>query len=262
MANAKTIRQATATPALDYWAVSRQPWTSLVFIAPMLVLYEVGVIALGRVATRNGADVWLRTLLDQIGLGQYFLLPVMVCGILLAWHYLTRQPWTLRGKVLACMLVESLLLGWLLLLIAQAQGSIASQLSAAIPVEVAAEPTAQARLSRMIGTLGAGIYEELLFRLMLLPVAIAAIKACGFSARTSVIAGIVIVSLIFSAAHYKLDFDLGPWHIATRYGDAWQLYTFIFRFLAGVFFAVLFQLRGFGIAAGSHALYDIAVALM
>ena len=114
----------------------------------------------------------------------------------------------------------------------------------------------------MIGMLGAGIYEELLFRLMLLPVAIAAIKACGFSKRTSIVAGIVIVSLIFSAAHYKLNFALGPWHIATPYGEAWQLYSFTFRFLAGVFFAVLFQLRGFGVAAGSHALYDVAVALM
>jgi len=97
---------------------------------------------------------------------------------------------------------------------------------------------------------------------MLLPVVIAIIKACGFAPRTSIIAGIVIVSLLFSAAHYKLDFEFGPWQIVTRYGDAWNLYTFTFRFLAGVFFAVLFQLRGFGIAAGSHALYDIAVALM
>lgn len=266
MASAKTIRQPAAPPAVDYWRVSKQPWTSLVFIAPMLAIYEVGIVLLGRAASRNGADVWLRTLLDQIGLGQYFLLPVMVCGILLAWHYLTREPWTVRGRVLGWMLLEALFFGWLLLMIAQAQGSIASQLRAAIPIEIPTDASLgadlQARLSRMIGMLGAGIYEELLFRLMLLPVVIAIIKACGFAPRTSIIAGIVIVSLIFSAAHYKLNFELGPWQIVTRYGDAWSLYTFIFRFLAGVFFAVLFQLRGFGIAAGSHALYDVAVALM
>jgi hypothetical protein len=62
--------------------------------------------------------------------------------------------------------------------------------------------------------------------------------------------------------HYKFDVDLGPWQFATPYGDAWNASTFTFRFLAGAFFAVLFQWRGFGIAAGSHALYDIAVAMM
>lgn len=260
MASAKSA--AIESTALGYWQLSRLPWTSLVFIAPMLVIYEVGVLALGRAATRNGADVWLRTLLDEVGFGQYFLLPVLACGLLLAWQYLTRAPWTLRGKVLAYMLLECLVLGWLLLIIAQAQGTIASQLAAAVPAEVTSDASTTARLGRMIGMLGAGIYEELLFRLLLLPVAIAALKACGLSPRTSIVTAIIAVSLVFSAAHYKLDLDVGPWHIATRYGDAWSLYTFTFRFLAGVFFAVLFQLRGFGVAAGSHALYDVAVALM
>lgn len=260
MARAKSTR-SPAAPA-DYWQLSKQSWTSLLFIAPMLVLYESGVLALGNVATRNGADVWLRGFLDRIGLGQYFLLPALVCGILLAWHYLTRQPWTVRGKVLGLMLGESLLLGWILLVIAQAQGSLFHELSTSIPAETVATGARQATFSRIIGYLGAGIYEELLFRLMLLPVVIVAIQACGFAPRASVIAGILIVSVIFSAAHYKLDFELGPWHVATRYGDVWSYYTFTFRFLAGVFFAVLFQWRGFGIAAGSHALYDIAVALL
>ena len=32
-----------------------------------------------------------------------------------------------------------------------------------------------------------------------------------------------------------------------------------FRCLAGIFFATLFVYRGFGIAAGTHALYDVLV---
>jgi hypothetical protein len=35
----------------------------------------------------------------------------------------------------------------------------------------------------------------------------------------------------------------------------------VFRFLAGALFAVVFVLRGFGIAAGAHALYDIYVGM-
>ena len=44
----------------DYWFQSRQPLASLAFIAPILLVYEAGVIALGPQAVRNGADVWLR----------------------------------------------------------------------------------------------------------------------------------------------------------------------------------------------------------
>lgn len=262
MAAATRKSTTAAAPTLDYWQQSQQPWTSLVFIAPMLVLYEAGVIALGSVATRNGADVWLRTFLDAIGFGQYFLLPVVVWGILLAWHFLTRQPWTLSGRVLVLMLVESILFGGLLLVIAQAQGNLFGRLNAVVSGEIMLS-TGEGRglFSRMIGYLGAGIYEELLFRLMLLPVVVVILKGCGLAKRASIITAIVLVSLAFAAAHYKLDFMLGPWHVETRYGDNWSLYTFTFRFLAGAYFAVLFQLRGFGIAAGSHAMYDITVAL-
>ena len=64
------------------------------------------------------------------------------------------------------------------------------------------------------------------------------------------IGGIVLTSLLFSAAHY-----VGPC------GDPFRWLTFLFRFLAGVFFAVLFRYRGFGIAAGTHAFYDVLVGL-
>ncbi len=52
-----------------YWQQSRRPLVSLAFILPLLALYEGGVLLLGPSAIRNGADVWLRQLLDQLGLG-------------------------------------------------------------------------------------------------------------------------------------------------------------------------------------------------
>jgi hypothetical protein len=240
-----------------YWELSRQPWMSLVFIAPMLVAYEVGVLALGRGAPRNGADVWLRSFLDLIGFGQYFLLPLLTCGILLGWQYLTRQPWTIHRRVLGIMWLEALAFGLLLLAIANLHGSIFGRLSNSVTGEIAAAAGGSPRsLTHLVGYLGAGIYEELLFRLMLLPVAIAGLKACSLKNDASVIGGIVLVSLLFSAVHYRMPF------FGSGYGDEWSFYSFTFRFLAGVFFAILFQVRGFGIAAGSHAIYDILVGLM
>lgn len=253
----------TSTSVSEYRCISRRPWVSLVFIAPMLLLYEMGVLALGGHATRNGADVWLRTTIEQLGIGQYFLLPVLVCGVLLAWHYLRRDPWTLSPRVFVCMAAESLMFALVLLLVARVQGVVFSQLRTALAAEITLATGASGGLfSHMIGYLGAGIYEELLFRLMLLPLTIAALIGWGVKPRTSVIAAVILTSLVFSAAHYRLDLWLGPWHLTTPYGDTWALYSFTFRFLAGAYFAVLFQTRGFGIAAGAHAFYDIAVALL
>jgi len=107
-----------------YWHESRRPLASLAFITPLLVVYEVGVLALGPQAVRNGADVWLRQLLELLGFGQYFLLPLATVCILLGWHHTTRQPWRLSSGVLLRMAVECLLLSLCLRLILQLQGSL------------------------------------------------------------------------------------------------------------------------------------------
>src|SRR5262245_11493587 len=76
----------------DYWQQSRRPLASLAFVTPLLLVYEAGVLWLGPQAMRNGADVWLRQLLDLMGFSQYFLLPLLTLGLLSGWHYVSRQP--------------------------------------------------------------------------------------------------------------------------------------------------------------------------
>ena len=227
-----------------YLNESRRPLVCLAFVLPLLVIYEIGVLALGTAAVRNGADVWLRTLLDWTGLGGYWLLPVLTIGVLLAWHHTTHQPWEVRVSTLYGMLLESTLLALCLLVIAHLQGVMLR----IAPVAAKFGDDALRLVGRMVGFFGAGIYEEVLFRLLLLPVVAAAIGWVGGSPRWKRVGSIVITALLFSAAHY-----LG------QHGETFALSTFIFRFLAGVFFAVLFVYRGFGIAAGTHALYDIFV---
>ena len=57
-------------------------------------------------------------------------------------------------------------------------------------------------------------------------------------------------AVVFSAFHY-----VGP------YGDQLQVYSFVFRTIAGLAFSALFLLRGFGITAWTHALYDAFLLL-
>jgi len=246
-----------AIPPVDYWHESRRPLVSLVFIAPLLVVYEAGVLLPGSGAARNGVDVWLRALLDAIGFGQYFLLPVLTVCILLAWHHTTREPWRVSRRVLARMAVECLVLAICLRAILQVQDSLLKGLVApaqgAVAMAVDQAPAGlnlAERLGNLIVYLGAGIYEELLFRLVLLSAAIWGLRRWGAGPLASVVYAVVLTSLVFAAAHY-----VGP------YGEPLRILSFLFRFVAGVFFCILFVYRGFGIAAGAHAGFDILIGL-
>lgn len=267
---AKPNANVAALPApLDvYFQESRRPLASLAFVIPLLVLYEGGVVVLGPSAVRNGADVWLRQFLDTLGFSQYFLLPALTIGLLLAWHYVARERWKLSAGVVYGMLAESAVLGLMLVAVARIEGMVAASALQSGPY---VDPNAGAQqvmmqqvtmtvpwvmagrgafLGRMLGYVGAGVYEEMLFRLLLVPPLAQSAKHFGAPRAWGIAAVVLLTSLVFSGAHY-----VGP------HGDAFDAFTFLFRFTAGAFFAVLFVFRGFGIAAGTHALYDIFVSL-
>jgi membrane protease YdiL (CAAX protease family) len=226
----------------SYWSISRTPLTSLVFTMPLVLAYEGGVLLMGRGSPRNGADVWLRQLLDAAGFGAYFLLPTLTVIGLLAWHHVEHDRWRVRPGILAGMAVESVLWAAVLLGLARLQGRW-WPLAAAIDGE--------GLFARFVAFCGAGLYEEVLFRLLLLPALAWLLSQLGCSTAAAAFWGVVASSVLFSLAHY-----VGP------LGDVFTLYSFTFRFLAGLFFAVLFVARGFGIAAGAHAVYDILVGLV
>ena len=111
-------------PPMNYWQATSRPLTSLIFVLPMLAIYETGILLLGPEAIRNGVDVWLRQFLGLMGLGQYFLLPVLTIAILLAWHHLKEYPWQFRPTNLPLMAAESMVLGLFLLCLAHFQASV------------------------------------------------------------------------------------------------------------------------------------------
>ncbi len=94
---------------------------------------------------------------------------------------------------------------------------------------------------------GAGLHEELLFRLIGLG-GLGWLLSGIFGRRESWVLAFLISSIAFSLAH----------HIGTG-AEPFTMAAFIYRLLAGMFFAVVYQLRGFGVAAWTHALYDLYV---
>lgn len=169
---------------------------------------------------------------------------MLTIGILLGWHHVLRQPWHVRRRVLYIMPAECLVLAVGLWLSWNLCRFFLQAVVHTVGLSVAGP------LGTISCYLGAGIYEELLFRLILLNLGIGLLAWMRASPAASVIGGIVLTSVLFSAAHY-----------VGRFGDPFGWLTFFFRFLAGVMFAVLFRYRGFGIAAGTHAFYDVLVGL-
>ena len=236
---------------LDHYQVeTRRPIVSLVFVLPLILVYELGVILLDNESMRNGVDIWMRRILDMIGAGQIFILPVLIAVILLAAHHIRKDRWGIRWTVLAGMVIESIALAVILFFAAKAQRLFF----------IAWEPPGMAMSvagpgdwgTNLLAFLGAGLYEELVFRLILLA---ALIKLCQLALRRptmSMITAIAATSLVFALLHY---FPINP------AGTHFQWPGFTIRVMASVFFCVVFLYRGFGIAVGTHAAYDVMTQL-
>jgi len=239
-----------------YWQASRAPRYSLLFALPLLIFYQV-LAALappgpGGMGVRNGADVILESVFVWLA-GAWGPRLFMLCLIGVgAWLIArdVRANRNLSPVVLGGMLLESVCLS---LVFGVVVGSLTAALLGAPPPPLMLDFTAQ-RLSRwtmLMLSLGAGIYEELLFRVVLVGlIAWGAKKLLGWRPLVAGIAATVLGALIFSAFHY-----IGP------FGDRFEVYSFVFRTIAGLFFSGLYLLRGFGITAWTHALYDVFLLL-
>ena len=115
-----------------------------------------------------------------------------------------------------------------------------------------AAPGGGSGISRIILYCGAGIYEELVFRVFLLGVLIAGFTLLFHMKKGAAGAAAAIVgALLFSVFHY-----IGP------AGDTFSLGGFIQRAVGGLYFSILYVTRGFGVTAASHAFYDILVGVV
>ncbi|MGQ0703508.1 MAG: CPBP family intramembrane glutamic endopeptidase [Gemmatimonadales bacterium] len=244
----------------SYWRDSRAPRHSLLFVLPLLVLYEFLAFALTRAEltqVRSGADVLLKSVFLLVG-GRYglslFAGALAALGIALVWRD-RRAHGPIRPRLFGGMLLESVLYASLLGGVASTLTSLLlhGRLTLALPQPGSATGFGELELpTQLMISLGAGLYEELLFRVLLVSgLAAAARVLLGLRPLGAGIVAAVLGALGFSLFHY-----LGP------LGDPFTLGSFTFRAVAGLLFSTLYLLRGFGITAWSHALYDIFLAVL
>lgn len=241
-ANPSCVRAALRGFERYFWD-SRRPWTVLWFVLPLVVLYEVGTITFARdceaqTETRILAFVMMRDFLAAWGVAGRYLPCFVVIAVLLAKHLIARDAWQVDLRHTVVMWLESALL-------ASPIFAMNGIINYYVPL-LSAETRAMG--AGIVLAIGAGVYEELVFRLIAFAVLTVVLASLLRLDRTvATVAVVVLSAAAFSAYHY--------WSAeATPFN--WR--DFLFRASAGVYLGVVFICRGFGITVGAHVVYDIA----
>jgi hypothetical protein len=238
-----------------YLVASRAPRYSLMFALPLLLGYEALAIMLPVRETqgvRNGAEVFLRSAF-QLAAGQWgdvaFGAVVLGIAALLVSRDVTANGAPTRARYFVFMTVESLTLA---AVFAVTASMITARVLGALHLLALSSGATIDTPTRLMVSLGAGIFEELLFRVVLVSALLWLSRIVfGFGPRASAAVAVIVSALLFSASHY-----IGP------YGDKLQLASFLFRAVSGLLFSVIYVARGFGIVAWTHALYDVGLLLL
>jgi hypothetical protein len=204
---------------------------SLVLVFPLLLAYAIGVLFTGRV---NGADVGTRVLYTLCG-GRtaYLLVYAAIALLFLLWIRRGNRWGTLRLDVVAPVVLEAAI--------------YALTLGALIKLVLDRLLGLGLDGSSVIAALGAGVHEELVFRLGLMVGLVALLR--GLDHRFALVLALVASSLMFAAAH----------HLGTH-GEPFTTHAFLFRTLAGAAFGAIFWFRSLAHAVYAHVLYDLVVA--
>ena len=224
---------------------TRNLLTSMMLVFPLLVVYHAGVMVTGGLL--NGADFVTQIMLSVFGREHYWIFVVVVTVAFLVALGLLRRKEHFHPRTVLPLLLEStiyaLTMGGLISLI------MIRFLHIDPPRMTAAAKAMSGPLTNLIMSLGAGVYEETVFRLGLLGGLVALFeRVMGMRRFIAVVGGLLLSSAAFSAVHH-----LGP------LGDPLALWIFVFRMLAGMLFGLLFWFRGFAVAVYTHAIYDVIV---
>lgn len=238
----KTRGEAGGGGLEGYLQESQTPLASLWFVLPLLVLHEWGVRSYATlpgqgIEYRNVAFTWVTQFLASCGATGRYLPALAVVAILVSWHFARRDRWVFDTPLLGLlggMVLESLALAAPLVGVYFLFGSAGPSFMAV------GEWKLMASLY-----LGAGVYEELVFRLGAFAVlSFLMLDVCGMSPRRGAV-GVVIVSAGMFAAYHM-------------WGAAQYPYpSLVFVAMRGLYYGIIFHSRGFGVSVGVHTAYDL-----
>jgi hypothetical protein len=223
---------------------SRDPAVGLFAVLPLWLCYEILRLTLAP-AERNGAEAMVSDLLRLLGHSALVVLRVSFAVVVLAAARSIHRrdlPWVRVGMVVALEgTVYALILGPLAGVMASSSLTMTTALG---------PPPGRAFVTDLVGSLGAGIFEELVFRLcglsLLALLSIRAVAVFGLPRVTGVAVAVVLSGVVFALFHH-----VGPG------AHVFDAQAFAFRTMAGVLLGALFVTRGFGVCVWAHAMYDV-----
>ena len=237
-------------PPAGYFDQSRDLLNSLVLVLPLLLIYQAGLLATNG-QTLNGVDFITVVLVKRWGLTGLLVFNgvLIVAGIVGV--VVLQQKKRFDPRIAMPLVIEStvyaVLLGMVITQVLARLGIHPPRLVIEGCLPLASGLGEAGVLARICMALGAGVNEELVFRLGMVP-ALAAAASHVLTKRPALVAAILTSSVLFSLAHF--------------FGEAPDFYKFMYRFLAGVIFCALFALRGFAVAVYTHAIYDVMVMVV
>lgn len=230
----------------SYFSSTRSLLYSYLISLPLLLMYEALIYLAqpdARHVVRISVDVWIKTLFHYIGQDalSITLIAVALLGIVIIYRERNRLS-TLKLSYFFTMLIEASLYAFLLALLITFTVNSLLQIIQADPVEQLS------MLQKMALSLGAGLYEELFFRVILVSALLFIFKKIFSKPLLSYALAMILAAAIFSFAHYIGEL-----------GDPFTLGSFLFRLLFGLALNAIYIWRGFGMAAWTHAIYDLMV---
>lgn len=219
-----------------YLRHARRPWPTLLFLLPWLILYEVAAWRLSK--AEGGHELLAQSMIKGV-LAWFDLRGVLLPGLLLVaglviWHVRRRESWQFPPWVLPAMLLEGLVLSLPLWLV-----------SGLFPA--AAGPGGDSGAARAVAGIGAGIYEEAVFRLLLITLLLRFVaRGLQLDARWAQPVAIGLAALAFALCHFQ-PVGADPF--------AWRI--FWFKLAAGAYLGIVFMRRGVGVSTGTHMAYNL-----
>ena len=226
----------------DYFQKSESPFYSFIITLPMFLVYELGLFLMRGTEfsyIKNGADVLIEEAISTLGFDIFYLsssLFLLVFFVVAYYQKKNYQSFTIHKSYLAIMLLESFIYASLLLIFLGNMGLYLMDISV------------ENIQFNLILSLGAGIYEELIFRVFFLFIFYRLIKFIfkSMSHFSTQFFALFISSILFSLFHF-----MGS--------ESFSQDAFTIRFIAGILLGLLYINRGFGITAITHSFYDIFV---
>jgi len=244
-----------------YFTLTTKPLHILVFLLPVILYYEIGLlgwIGIQSTSSTLEAHQLLSRFFQVFGVFGLHLPALALVLTLLLQHFFNRDPLRIKPMFLLAMIAESAFLTGPLIILSMVLSPTAGTAEPVAALQAAAtDPGIQVFTAdfqhRLMIAIGAGLYEEMLFRLVLITMLHFLITdVLGFKDRLGKMAAVFGAALAFTLIHDQIRMATGELNLRLA----------MFILISGIYLGTLFLVRGFGLAVGVHLMWDLLAVVI